>query len=133
MASILYIKKYGEKTFYGFSVKEAYMKACKWYATYIISKCKFKDAQVEIQKNESKRSVTLVLYTSIQKDEVDRITCECCREVNMGLFLTGELNCDTCKAKSLMRRSEKMLAEKAKYCSSTMIKTIKREKEAGFL
>lgn len=127
MSDILYAQKYGEKTFYGLTVKEAYLKACKWYATCVILECKFKGALVEFQKNENKCSVTAVLYTSIKKSEVDRLTCDCCLEVNRDLFLSGDLSCDVCKAKSLMRRPEKMLAEKVKYCSSAQRKAMKKE------
>ena len=70
MAQTLYSQPFGRKVFKGASVKDAYMKACKWYASNVIAKDKLHNVQVEYIKDAKGITVTIVLYAVLSETDV---------------------------------------------------------------
>ena len=57
MAKILYSQRVAKKVFTGATVKDAYMKAVKWYASNIIAKDDLHEIQVEYKKDNTANTI----------------------------------------------------------------------------
>lgn len=128
METVSYTKRVYKRNFFGINTKDAYLKACKWYATNIIANNKINDICVEYVKSKTGPSVTMFLYASISVEEIKNRHCECCREIS-GSFLSGNKDCDTCKAVSFQRRIDDKLLDRARYYKDEINKIIKKERE----
>lgn len=122
MNKTMYSKQICKNTFYGESVKDAYMRACKWYATNIIAKDKMHNISVEFIKDIEKKAVTIKLYAMIGEDEIMSRHCECCKNMHHSFFINEDTHCDRCSAVSFQRRLEQSIAAKVEYCKSLLRK-----------
>lgn len=126
MGKMFYTQQFGKKTFRGISTKDAYMNACKWYATNIIASDKLHNIQVEYIKEKEGNAVTMILYTSILEQEVMDRHCACCREMHHSFFINEDVHCDRCSAISFQRRIQQKLAIKIGYCKDILRKIVKK-------
>lgn len=124
MGKMFYTQQFGKKTFYGTSTKDAYMIACKWYATNIIAKDKMHDVQVTYIKGDN--AVTMILYTSLPEKEVMEQHCECCREMHRSFFINESTQCDKCSAIGFQRRLEHKMTVKIEYYKEMLRKIVKK-------
>lgn len=127
MGKMFYTQQFGKKTFRGASAKDAYMNACKWYATNVISKDKLHHIQAEYIK-EKDDSVTLVLYTSIPEKEVLDQHCTCCKEMHHSFFINEDTHCDRCSAVGFQRRLQQKLAIKIDYYKQILRKIVEESR-----
>lgn len=125
-AKMFYTQQFGKKTFHGTSTKDAYLSACKWYASNIIAKDKFQSVQVEYIK-ESDGSITMVLYTSLPEKEVMEQHCTCCKEMHHAFFINEDTHCDRCSAISFQKRLEQKLSTKIGYYKEILRKVVKAQ------
>ena len=104
---VKYSQEFFSETFTAKTMKEAYLKACKWYATTVLSKNELKDVLVEYVKNENDinqlPSVTVKLYAHHSPKEIKDMHCKACSEVHK-LFYMNDVNCNTCNIKSYQKR-----------------------------
>ena len=49
-------------------MKEAYLNACKWYATNVISKDEIRDVQVQFEKQNDSPSIVLRLFVTVEEN-----------------------------------------------------------------
>lgn len=88
-------------------MKEAYMSACKWYASTVLSKNELNHVSVEFIKNppdiNQSPSVTVKLYAYQESSKVKTMHCEACKEVHK-IFYMNDVNCNTCNIKSYQKR-----------------------------
>lgn len=115
MGKMFYTQQFGKKTFRGESTKDAYMKACKWYATNVIAKDKLHHIYVEYTKEKDGKAVTMILYASISENEVMDQHCMCCKEMHHSFFINEDTHCDRCSVISFQRRIQQKLAIKIDY------------------
>lgn len=115
MAQILYSQPFGRKVFKGASIKDAYMKACKWYASNVIAKDKLHNVQVEYIKDAKANTVTIVLYAVLSETDVKEQHCQCCKEMHRSFFINEDTHCDRCSAAGYQRRLEQKLSVKLSY------------------
>lgn len=112
---ILYSKQVAKKKFSGATVKDAYMKACKWYASNIIAKDDLHEIQVEFKKNNEEKSVELIMYAVLSAEEVMQQHCTCCKEMHHAFFINEANNCNVCNAGAYERRMQNKIAVKVDY------------------
>lgn len=124
MGKMFYTQKFGKKTFHGASTKDAYMNACKWYATNVIAKDKLHNIQVEYIKEKDGNAVTMVLYASMPEKEVMDQHCTCCREMHNSFFINEDTHCERCSAVGFQKRLERKMAVKVNYCKCIIKKII---------
>lgn len=126
MDNIKYIMKFGRKVFKGATVKDAYMDACKWYASNIIAGDKFHGVQVEYEKDTKNNAVTMTLYASLPEKEVMDNHCEVCKEMHRAFFINQDNDCSRCSAKGYKKRLEGKIAVKVDYYKEQLRKIINR-------
>ena len=115
MAQTLYSQPFGRKVFKGASIKDAYMKACKWYASNVIAKDKLHNVQVEYIKDAKANTVTIVLYAVLSETDVKEQHCQCCKEMHHSFFVNEAIECSRCSAAGYQRRLEQKLSVKLSY------------------
>lgn len=124
MAQILYSQPFGRKVFKGASIKDAYMKACKWYASNVIAKDKLHNVQVEYIKDAKANTVTIVLYAVLSETDVKEQHCQCCKEMHHSFFINEDTHCDRCSAAGYQRRLEQKLSVKLSYYKELLDKIL---------
>lgn len=112
-SGICYSKQFGQKTFSGESVKDAYMKAAKWYASNIIAKDKLHEVQVEFVKGTNQ--VTIKLFAVLPEQVIRDRHCAICREVHHSFFINEANNCNVCDAGAYQRRMAETMSIKYNY------------------
>lgn len=100
-------QEFFSKEFVAKTMKEAYLKACKWYATIVLSKNELKDVLVEYIKSEDvtnqSPSVTVKLYAHHNTKEITEIHCKACAEVHKFYYL-NDVHCNNCNIQAYKRR-----------------------------
>lgn len=131
--SIYYSKEFFKKKFTGASMKGAYMNACKWYATNVISKDELHNVQVEFEKNTGEQfpTVTIRLFAVLSEDELRDRHCKICREHHSAFYMRSTAPCDKCEANAYQRRTDDMLRVKLEYYRSLINKLVGPEEEGG--
>lgn len=128
MVGIEYSKEFFKKTFQAKTMKEAYLKAVKWYSTNVISKDEMHDVRVEFIKctQDGLPTIVIRLYAILSEDELRERYCNLCRESHSLFYMNSNYNCDRCEAKAYQRRTDDMLRVKLEYYKEIISK---RDKE----
>lgn len=126
---LYYSQPFAKKMFSGKSVKDAYLKACKWYASNVISKDKLHNVQVQYIKDSEKCRVTIILYASLSETEVLEQHCQCCKEMHHSFFINEDTSCNRCSALSYQRRLESHISVKIGYYKELLNKILKENGE----
>lgn len=113
-------KNFGDEDEYD-DLKTAYLKACKWVSTHIISK-KHKNVVWKMEKY-SDSVIRLKLYCELNEDAEFKSHCKMCKEFHTSFFLNDQYNCDVCKLKSFLLK----MNGKAKISKEYYREQIKRE------
>lgn len=111
----LYCKEFARKRFSGETMKQAYMKAVKWYATNVLSKDELHNIQVEFEKDKQSPTVTIHLSAGLSEKEVMDQHCLCCKEMHKSFFINEDTACNRCSAVAYERRMAQKVDIKAGY------------------
>lgn len=111
---MLHIKKFYERKFVAQDSKNAYLKACKFVASNVISKgSKVEAAKVtwDILPVESDDLPTfmLTLYIKFDDTEFMKKTCDACKEFHKSFFINENFNCDRCNKVGYEKNLEQKL------------------------
>lgn len=130
MKPITYSKEFYKKSFAGDTMKEAYLSACKWYATNVLSKDELHEVQVEFEKspNEQFPTVTIHLFAALDETKLRERHCTICRELSKSFFLHTNDNCSRCEANAYQRRTDEMIRVKIEYYRELINKRVKEDK-----
>ena len=117
MKGLLYTEEFASRKFTGKSMKEAYLKAVKWYASNVMAKDELRNVQVEYEKVHEEQSPTIILhlYASLVEEEVRAAHCNICRESHNSFFISEETNCAWCKIKGYQNRCDRHIDIKKSY------------------
>lgn len=123
---IKYSEEIAKKDFTSDTMKEAYMKAVKWYATNILSNDILKDVQVSYEKiNDSNRPVVRMrLFAVLDESTLRRNHCEICKETHKLFYINEETNCNWCKLKAYQERMKDTIKQKKTAYRETLVKVI---------
>lgn len=122
---IEYTTPFKKRTFYGESLKEAYTKAMKWYATYVVKNQKdLPDVMIKVIKKEKadEPQVDLILYCALSEDELRKRHCKICKEVNQLFYIKGSVDCSICKIRAYQNRADEMSEIKKKIYKEKLFK-----------
>lgn len=109
---IKYSREFFKKSFVDETMKAAYLSACKWYATNILSKAEFKNVHVQFIKEDENKTesptVTVCLF-AVQDSESEVMAehCKICKEMHCQFFITEATHCSNCSALGFQRRLER--------------------------
>lgn len=122
---ITYSKEFFRKSFTADTMKDAYLKACKWYATNVISKDELQSVQVEFEKTYTEQqypTVIIHLYATLNEEELRERHCKICKEFHSLFYINSQFNCDKCEANAYQKRTNDMLQIKINYCKEVLSK-----------
>lgn len=105
------------KRFIGDNMKDAYMKAVKWYATNVLAKDELHGVCVEYEKIYDEQSPTVAahLYVTIIEEEVRQDHCKICKEFHHSFFINESENCSNCNVSGYQRRLDQKIKAKRDY------------------
>lgn len=103
------------KSFIGDNMKDAYMKAVKWYATNILAKDELHNIYVEYEKDKQSPTVTVHLYATLEEEEVRQSHCAICKEFHRSFFINETENCNCCNVSGYQRRLEQKMKVKKDF------------------
>jgi len=112
MKAITYGKEFFKMKFTADTMKKAYMDACKWYATNVLSKDELHNVQVEFEKGHDEQqspTVTIHLFATLNEEELREKHCRICREFNSLFYINKQVNCDKCDTKAYQKRTDEMI------------------------
>ena len=112
---IKYCQEFYSTKFKGKNMKDAYLRACKWYATNVLSKDELQNVYIEYEKSEQSPTVTIHLYASITEEAAKQEHCNVCKEFNRSFLFNEESNCNECKLKGYHSRIEQKIEVKRLY------------------
>ena len=130
MKPITYSKEFFKKKFMADTMKTAYMDACKWYDTNVLSKDELHNVQVEFEKGHDESqfpTVTIHLFATLDEETLRERHCKICRETNSLFYMHTNNNCNKCEANAYQRRTDDMLRVKLEYYRELISK---RDREA---
>ena len=132
MRPITYSKEFLKKKFTADTMKTAYMNACKWYATNVLSKDELHNVQVEFEKGHDEQqfpTVTVHLFATLDEETLRERHCKICRETNSLFYMHTNNNCNKCEANAYQRRTDEMLRVKIEYYKELLSKRIREVEE----
>ena len=113
-------------SFTGKTMKDAYLKACKWYASNVLSKDELQDVQVEYIKCTNKQlpTITARLFTSVEEADIKATHCAICKETHKAFFINENCNCAWCNTDAFDRRIREQLNIKRSFVKSKIERSI---------
>lgn len=132
MKPITYGKEFFKKKFVADTMKKAYMDACKWYATNVLSKDELHNVQVEFEKERAEQqlpTITIHLFASLDETTLRERHCKICKEASAMFYSHHESNCIKCEANAYQRRTDDMLKVKIEYYRELIWKATKEVSE----
>ena len=123
---IRYSEEFAKKDFTADTMKEAYMKAVKWYATNILSNDILKDVQVSYEKiNDGNRPVIRMrIFALLDESTLRRKHCEICKETHKLFYISEETSCNWCKVKAYQERMKDTIKQKRTTYRESLVKAI---------
>lgn len=115
MTDAKYTEKFYSLSFSGETMKDAYMRACKWYATNVLSKDELHNVQVEYVKDKQFPTVTIHLYAVLTEEELQAEHCKICKEFSSSFFIHETVDCNRCTMLGYANRQKAKMAVKVAY------------------
>lgn len=113
---IRYCQEFYTTRFRGKNMKDAYLRACKWYATNVLSKDELQNVYAEYEKDEQSPTVTLHLFVSLDEEVARNEHCKVCKEIHKSFLCSNDgVNCNDCKLKGYQRRVNQKIEVKMLY------------------
>lgn len=101
------------KVFEGKTMKDAYLSACKWLSSNIISINNSEHIMYRFEKQKSKDYVSrikLIVYVYADEEEVNEHNCDVCREAQGAFFLKeNKYQCYSCKIEPYRKRMKQKI------------------------
>ena len=115
-----------QKSFTGKTMKDAYLKACKWYASNVLSKDELHNIQVEYIKDNKKQlpTITARLFTSVEEAEIKATHCAICKETHASFFINENCNCAWCNTDAFERRIREQLNIKRTFIKNKIERSL---------
>lgn len=110
-----FVEELLSKKFTGDNMKDAYMKAVKWYATNVLAKDELHGVCVEYEKDMHFPTVTAHLYVVMLEEEVRQKHCQICKEFHQSFFINEGENCNKCNVSGYQRRLEQNIKIKKEF------------------
>lgn len=120
---ITYSENICNKTFVGDSMKDAYLKACKWLSTYIIANPELNNClsyKFEKKSTTTLPTIELILFYSINKDVLSSRHCAICKEVSQSFLMNSEADCNNCKYQAFDKRAKQTFKDSSLHTKNKL-------------
>lgn len=97
------------------NLKDAYLKANKWYASAFLSNPKFTNLSVEYKLNRDEMKVKMIVYSSVNINEIQERHCKVCKELHTKVFENEFFNCNNCNLISFYNKIKEAGNKKRLY------------------
>lgn len=101
--------------------KDAYFKACTWYAKNVLSNDELQDIHCEYIKDKQSPSVTICLYIAVIEDNIRVRHCQICKESHNMFFMNDKYNCDKCNLKAYQLRADQGISIKKEHYKKLLL------------
>lgn len=125
MKPTTYSKEFFKKKFTADTMKTAYMNACKWYATNVLSKDELHNVQVGFTKSYDEQqspTVTVSLFAVLNEEELKERHCKICKEMSSLFYMHTNSNCNKCEVNAYQKRTDDMIRVKVEYYRELLLK-----------
>lgn len=112
---IKYCREFYKTKFKGKNMKDAYLRACKWYATNVLSKDELQNVYAEYEKDTQSPTITIHLYATLTEELVKDEHCRICKDVSKSFLCGEETKCNECKLRGYHNRLEQKIETKSLY------------------
>ena len=106
-------EKIKEKEFIGRTMKDAYLKCCKWLSSNIIAINNSNNIAYRIEKIKTKdatNKVKLTMYVVADEEEISDRSCSICKEVSGSFFMKeNKYMCEVCRVQPYRKRMQDKL------------------------
>lgn len=122
---IKYSLEFYKKSFSGDTMKEAYLKAVKWFSSKVLSKAEFTNVHAQYIKEDEGESPTITIHLfAVLDGEKDVLSkhCEICKEVQRSFFKSEETGCNRCNALAFQSRLDEKIGIKKSYYREKLTK-----------
>lgn len=116
-----YAKEFYSQMFRASNLKDAYLKACKWYAQVVLSK-DLNNVMVEYIKDSTTNTVTAKLYGTMEELATKEQHCIICKESHKSFYMSEETNCSWCKIRAYQNRIETNINSRCSYLKGEIAK-----------
>ena len=116
-----YVKKFYEREFKAESSKAAYLKACKFVASNVISKGSKVEVSkvtwnvVKVEAEGNLPTFRLTLYYKFDDTEFMKQSCEACKQFHKSFFINENFNCNRCNKVGYEKNIEQKLTIGTEY------------------
>ena len=127
-----YSKEFFRKKFTADKMKDAYLRACKWYATNVLSKDELHNVQVEFEKGYDEQqspTVTIHLFAVLNENELREQHCKVCQEFHHLFYINQQYNCDKCEVNAYQKRADEKILIKINYYKTLLSKIAKEDSD----
>lgn len=125
-----YEQEFAKKVFEGPTHKQAYKKAIKWLAQYVIGEDELKDTEVQFIKGYTRSqlpTITVRLSVGLSEEELRERHCKICKEFHGLFFINQDVNCAWCNTKGYQNRADEMIKGKVSHYKSVLKEKMKCE------
>ena len=116
-----YVKKFYEREFKAESSKAAYLKACRFVASNVISKGSKVEVSkvtwnvVKVEAEGNLPTFRLTLYYKFDDTEFMKQSCEACKQFHKSFFINENFNCNRCNKVGYEKNIEQKLTIGTEY------------------
>ena len=116
-----YVKKFYEREFKAESSKAAYLKACRFVASNVISKGSKVEVSkvtwnvVKVEAEGNLPTFRLTLYYKFDDTEFMKQSCEACKQFHKSFFINENFNCNRCNKVGYEKNIEQKLTNGTEY------------------
>ena len=116
-----YIQKFYERRFRADNAKDAYLRACKFVASNVISDASKVEASKvtwDITRDKDEKGLPtflLTLYYKFDDTEFMKQTCEACKQFHKSFFINEDFNCSRCNKVGYEKNVQQRLTTASEY------------------
>lgn len=126
------IKPFYEREFKAKKSKDAYLKACKFVASNIISESSKVEVSkvtwdvVRVSNDDDLPTFRLTLYYKFDDTQFMKQTCEACKEFHKSFFINENYNCNRCNKVGYEKNVDKKLMIGSEYLRKQLDEELNR-------
>lgn len=116
-----YIQKFYERRFRADNAKDAYLRACKFVASNVISEASKVEASKvtwDVTRDKDEKGLPtflLTLYYKFDDTEFMKQTCEACKQFHKSFFINEDFNCSRCNKVGYEKNVQQRLTTASEY------------------
>ncbi len=115
--------KYFDISFVADTAKEAYLKACKWLANYIINDKVLSESVykfIKVREDAFETEFRLEVYCVVDSTDIQKRFCAVCKEFHSAFYVNFNYDCNKCNMSAFRDRLNEAIAVKKTYLKNNL-------------